>query len=208
MSTQSYNGQPDQASATMARKDWRQIYAQRHANSRIYKAGRIHEDVNEAAHIWRAEIETVTIPGSVDKAKIPTVATPTVSHRASPPTEASSGAWATWPRPYWMWDRGIAGTKYDARVMVEHSTYLAGVDFSGAVVNRSFEEPGHAYTSIKDMKIGNNNTVSRFAFARGSHHRTPSTSTASSGSLKTECNEDWWKENSPWGSQWAESKSQ
>lgn len=124
----------------MARKDWRQIYAQRHANSRIYKAGRIHEDVNEAAHIWRAEIETVTIPGSVDKAKvscrhmnpfvsppspctqqIPTVATPTVSHRASPPTEASSGAWATWPRPYWMWDRGIAGTKYDARVMVEVS---------------------------------------------------------------------------------------
>ncbi|KAI0721432.1 hypothetical protein C8Q72DRAFT_890327 [Fomitopsis betulina] len=207
MSTQSYNGQPDQASATMARKDWRQIYAQKHANSRVYKAGRIHEDVNEAAHIWRAKTETVTIPGSVDKAKQihTTVATPTISHRASPPTEAYSGAWATWPRPYWMWDRGIAGTKYDARVMVEHSEYPA---FSTAVVNGSFEASGLAYTSIKDRKSGNNNAVSRFAFAMGSHHRTPSTSTASSGSLETGCHEDWWKENSPWGSQWAESKSQ
>ena len=53
------------AAATTTRKDWREIYAQKRAkrSARYLKTGRIHEDVNEAQHIWGANIQTATKPG-------------------------------------------------------------------------------------------------------------------------------------------------
>ncbi|EPS94813.1 hypothetical protein FOMPIDRAFT_91291 [Fomitopsis schrenkii] len=212
MSTQTYSGEAHRIPATTARKNWREIYAQKrakHNDPRYLRTGCIHEDINEAAHIWRVKIQTVTEPASVDNAKeqrmvdgrVPTaVATPNIPRRASAPTVAYSGAWDAWLRSY-MREGGLSGARYDAGEAIEtgggYLKYAVGEGVPGSVVNGSGEEAILATASTEDAKIGNDNSIPRVAFAREMHHRTPSTSTASSSSLKTEHDADWWEVKTP-----------
>ncbi|KAI0725493.1 hypothetical protein C8Q72DRAFT_888604 [Fomitopsis betulina] len=198
MSTQVYGEQAHQAPAATARKDWRELYAQKYAkrnNPRYLKVGRIHEDVDDAAQIWRMKTETVT--SNVDNARehgrvTTTDATPTSPHRASPPAVAYSGAWNAQPTSCWAWEGDIWGgnnTRKAVEMGHDYLTYPVG-DISADIVNGPCERDVVLATAGTKATIGDDKAVSRFAFAGGMHQRTQSGSTASSSSLKTEQSTD------------------
>lgn len=83
-------------------------------------------------------------------------------------------------------------------------SYPDGDDFPAANATGSYKG---AVVGTKDAQLSNDEAVSRFAFAKAMRHRTQSTSTASSSSLETKQNTDWWENNSPWASQWDDTDS-
>ena len=84
-------------------------------------------------------------------------------------------------------------------------SYPDGDDFPAANATGSYKG---AVVGTKDAQLSNDEAVSRFAFAKAMRHRTQSTSTASSSSLETKQNTDWWEKNSPWALQWDDADSQ
>ena len=85
----------------------------------------------------------------------------------------------------------------------DYLKYPARWDFTSPFIDSSCEEPALAAAGTRTTKMHSNKSVPCLESSRKMHRRTPSTSTASSGSLKTEIIADWWEESSPWAWQWA-----
>lgn len=81
--------------------------------------------------------------------------------------------------------------------------YLVGRDFFGPSASGSCEEAELATADAMVAEMGNDEYLPCLEGSKEMHRRTPSTSTASSSSLRTTEIADWWEENSPWAWQWA-----